>query len=165
MKYYLSLGSNIGDKKSNLADAVSFLKGIGKILKISSIYETSPVKMPEDTEYFLNLVLELDTDYTPEKLLKIVKHFERKRGRKNRNQGYEARIIDIDILMSDNMIIKKKRLTIPHPEMTKRAFVLVPLSEIAPDLVHPVLNRTVADILADLKIYNRVTKINDDLGL
>jgi len=160
MKYFLSLGSNIGDKKSNLYEAIFFLRGLGKIIKVSSIYKTSPVKMPVETEYFLNIVVELDTSYTPDKLLTATKKFEKKKGRKKKYHGYESRIIDIDILMANKTIVEKRRLVIPHPELTKRAFVLIPLSEIAPDLVHPVLNRTIEEILADLKTTDTVIKIN-----
>lgn len=159
MKYYLSLGSNLDDKKKNLFNAIIFLKKIGKINNISSIYKTSPVKMPENTEAFYNLVLELETDYTPEKLLSVIKQFEKKCGRKAQKSSYESRIIDIDILLSDMTIVKKRELVIPHPEMANRAFVLIPLMEIAPDLIHPTLNKSIRGILSDFKSSETVVKI------
>jgi 2-amino-4-hydroxy-6-hydroxymethyldihydropteridine diphosphokinase len=160
MKYYLSLGSNLGNKKKNLFRAIIFLKKIGKINNISSIYKTSPVKMPEKTEAFFNLVLELETDYTPEKLLSIIKQFEKKNGRKTQKCSYESRIIDIDILLSDMTVVKRKELVIPHPEMANRAFVLIPLNEIAPDLIHPTLNVSIRGILTNLKTSETVAKID-----
>jgi 2-amino-4-hydroxy-6-hydroxymethyldihydropteridine diphosphokinase len=160
MKYYLSLGSNLGDKKANLIAAITFLKGVGKINNISSLYKTSPVKMPENSGVFFNLVLEMQTKYTPEKFLSMIKKFEKKSGRKRRKQGYESRVIDIDILLADLAIKKKKRVVIPHPEMVNRAFVLIPLNEIAPNLVHPVLNKSIKEILIDLKSSETVVKID-----
>ncbi|MCI0471447.1 MAG: 2-amino-4-hydroxy-6-hydroxymethyldihydropteridine diphosphokinase [Candidatus Aminicenantes bacterium] len=147
MKYYLSLGSNLGDRKTNLEEAVSFLKNRGKILNISSIYETSPVDMPPGSANFYNLVLCLESDFSPYALLGAIKEFEKNQGRDTGASQKMPRPIDIDILLADDLIVAGKELYIPHEKMHKRAFVLAPLAEIAASMLHPVLKKTIKDIL------------------
>jgi len=137
MKYHISLGSNIGERESNLAQAITLLKKNGvNIVKKSSIYETSPVG---DTEqpWFLNQVLEVQTESEPRTFLRLSKGIEKKMGRTCMIPK-EPRCIDIDILLAENKIIQSEDLNLPHPEMANRNFVLVPLEEIAGDAIHPI---------------------------
>ena len=159
--YYLSLGSNLGNKAANIENAIDFLRGKGKILKISPLYETEPVGMEPDTEDFYNLVLNLQTppSLSPLQLLREIKKFESSMKRDISHSHNLPRTIDIDILLADDRVIKSKELTIPHQEMTKRAFVLVPFCEIAPDVVHPVLEKTIKEILEQLPQPYRTFKI------
>lgn len=139
MKYFLSLGSNLGDREKNLTLALSLLKKEGvEILKISSLYETQPVDFPAQP-WFYNQLVEVRTKAKPEAFLDLAKKIEQKMGRKRRLKR-RPRIIDIDIILAEGSVIRKKELKIPHPRMEKRNFVLLPFVEISPDTVHPVLN-------------------------
>ena len=158
MRYYFSLGSNLGDRESNIQEAIAFLEGTGRLISKSSIYKTAPVDMPEETEDFLNLALAVDSGLSPREMLKKIQRFEQKMGRNETNSGYESRTIDIDILMANDIILDEKNLVIPHPRMIRRAFVLVPLCEIAPDLIHPILKRTMLKILPELNSNETVRK-------
>jgi len=160
-EYYLSLGSDLGDKIGNIKKALHFLQILGKILKISSLFETEPVGMEAGADDFLNLVLCLEAPFrlSPFNLLKKIKKFEEKMGRDIAHSHNLSRSIDIDILLAGNQIIDTEELTIPHQEMTKRAFVLVPLKEIAPDLIHPVLKKPVTEILANLDAQSKKLKV------
>ncbi len=145
MIYFISLGSNLGNKRENLEKAIAFLEEKGvKILKKSSFYKTAPVGFVEQP-WFLNQVLKVETEFLPEFFLGVAKRIEKMMGRYP-TEAKGPRIIDIDILMAENMIIKTKRLQIPHSEMEKRNFVLLPLMEIAPETVHPVLNKKIKDL-------------------
>ena len=158
MKYYLSLGSNLGDRRLQLVRAIHFLEGIGRIDRISSVYETSPVGMEPDEGNFFNLVLSLDTGLRPRDLLARIKCFEKERGRSHSTSGYRSRPIDIDILLSGNRIINEEDLVIPHPRMPVRAFVMVPLCEIAPECTHPLLKKKMVDILKEMASDERIEK-------
>lgn len=136
IEVYLSLGSNIGDRKTNLDEALRLLAERLCILQISSIYDTEPVSEIEQPR-FLNLVCKAQTGLTPQGLLSFVKGIEFKLGRKLGTSGL-PRTIDIDILLYGDRVIKTPELVIPHPRMTERAFVLIPLAEIAPDLLYPI---------------------------
>ena len=160
MLYYLSLGSNIGSRKIYLQQAIVFLKKAGNILKISSVYETEPVSMNVPSKKFLNVVLSIEYPLDPLKLLSKIKKFEREMGRNLINSHNKPRTIDIDILMAGDLILNTEKLTIPHREMTRRAFVLIPLNEIAPELIHPVEKIPIKKILNNLKNQKRVLKIN-----
>jgi len=146
MKYYLSLGANLGNRKKNLALACSLLEenGVG-ILRASSVYRTEPVDVP-DQPWFYNQVVEVDAPYDPPALLNLVKAIEKKL---KRVPAFDKgpRTIDIDILLAGNRVIQTRRLIVPHPRMTERNFVLVPLREIAPHAVHPLLHETVVDLV------------------
>jgi 2-amino-4-hydroxy-6-hydroxymethyldihydropteridine diphosphokinase len=145
MRYFISLGSNLGNKRENLEQAIALLEEKGaKILKRSSLYETSPVGYVKQP-WFLNQVVEVEIEFLPEFFLGVVKRIERKVGRYP-TVAKGPRIIDIDILMAENTIIKSRRLQIPHPEMEKRNFILVPFMEISPQTVHPVLKRKIKDL-------------------
>jgi len=139
MRYFLSLGSNLGDREKNLTLALFSLEKEGaEILKMSSLYETQPVDFPSQP-WFYNQIVEVRTKANPETLLDLIKKIEQKMGKK-RQQKKGPRIIDIDIILAEDSVIRKKELKIPHPRMEKRNFVLLPFVEISPDTVHPVLN-------------------------
>lgn len=145
MRYHIGLGSNIGERKKNLARAVSLLeKNRVVILRKSSIYETSPVGNRAQP-WFLNQVLEIRTELEPEALLKLAKRIEREMGR-IRRPAKGPRCIDIDLLLAESRIFNSDELVIPHPEMANRNFVLVPLKEIAGEIVHPVLKERIGDL-------------------
>ena len=146
---YLSLGSNVGDRAAHLRDAQARLSAADRVLAVSSFYETEPVEFAEQP-WFLNCVLALETGKTPQQLMSAILRIEEEMGRR-RVQKKGPRSIDIDILLFDDLIIKDEvadspELTIPHPAMHQRRFVLEPLAEIAPELLHPVLKKTVREL-------------------
>jgi 2-amino-4-hydroxy-6-hydroxymethyldihydropteridine diphosphokinase len=144
---YIGIGSNIGDRAKNLEEAVSRLgseKGI-KVTARSSFYETRPVGGPPQENY-LNGALEIETPLSPEDCLKLLKHIEEAMGRVQAGRDH-PRIIDLDILLYDDAIIRSEELEIPHPRMHERRFVLKGFAEIAPQTVHPVLGKTIEELL------------------
>jgi 2-amino-4-hydroxy-6-hydroxymethyldihydropteridine diphosphokinase len=141
---YLSLGSNVGDRAANLETAIDRLGRLGKVVTVSSFYETEPVELTAQP-WFLNCALQLDTEKTPRQLLSEILAIEQEMGRR-RQQSKGPRTIDIDILLFGNSIIQVEGLTIPHPAMQQRRFVLEPLMEIAPEAMHPVSQRTVRQL-------------------
>ncbi|MDH5364876.1 MAG: 2-amino-4-hydroxy-6-hydroxymethyldihydropteridine diphosphokinase [Dehalococcoidia bacterium] len=155
---YLCLGSNLGDREKNLTRALSLLSQELKLEKVSSIYETEPVGYKEQP-LFLNMVCQGATNLNPQELLSLAKAIESRMGRAPSFPN-APRPIDIDILFYDNKIIKTKDLTIPHPRLTDRAFVLVPLAEIAPELVHPELGKSITELASNIKGYSEVRKYN-----
>ncbi len=154
---YLALGSNLGDRMSNLASAVEHLSRKMKIKKRSSAFETEPLYI-EEQPLFLNAVLSASTSLTPFELLHFVKTVERKLGRQTSFRN-APRLIDIDILFYGDQVVNSPELTIPHPRITERAFVLVPLTEIAPKLIHPVLQKRVSDLLNKVEGKDEVKRI------
>jgi GTP cyclohydrolase-4 len=147
-RVYLGLGSNLGNRARNIYRALRLLGSRVRLAKISSLYETEPVGLAEQP-WFLNLVCCGETDLSPETLLDLAKNIERQLGRKP-GVRFGPRVIDIDILLFDDLIVSTPRLEIPHPRLHERAFVLIPLSEMAPGLVHPVLNRAVGQLRESL---------------
>jgi len=144
---YLGLGTNIGNKRKNLITAASLLaERAGDVLIISRFYESEPWGFKSEN-MFLNAVLKLQTDFVPLALLSVLQQIEIEMGRTEKSKGeYHDRIIDIDILLYDSLIMQKANLIIPHPLMTERKFVMEPLAEIAPTFMHPVLNLTIAEL-------------------
>jgi 2-amino-4-hydroxy-6-hydroxymethyldihydropteridine diphosphokinase len=146
---YLSLGSNLGDRERNLEQAIDLLAEAGlRILRRSHIYETEPQDV-RDQPWFLNLVVEAETDLFPKQLLARLQQIERQLGRK-RSTPKGPRTIDIDILLYGDSVIETDELVVPHPRLPERRFVLEPLAELAPDLRHPVTRRSIGELLAGL---------------
>ena len=145
---YLGLGTNLGDRKQNISKAIEAISLKMSISKQSSLYETTAWGYTEQPD-FLNQVIQVETDLSPLRLLNFLKKTELKLGRVE-NFRYGPRLIDIDILFYDDLVITTSRLQIPHPMLPERAFVLVPLNEIAPEYIHPILKKTVAELLAEL---------------
>jgi 2-amino-4-hydroxy-6-hydroxymethyldihydropteridine diphosphokinase len=142
---YLGLGSNMGDRAENLTKAIALIhRNVGKIVKRSHVYETEPWGNPHQ-DSFLNQVVMLNTSLEPREMLDLLNKIERELGRE-RKEKWGPRPIDIDILLYGKRLIRDKGLEIPHPELHKRSFVLVPLMEIAPELEHPVLKKPIDEL-------------------
>ena len=161
---YLSLGSNLGDKINNLQTTINLIDSkVGDVLLISSVYQTKAEGFVG--EDFLNCCVSLRTSMEPKILIKELINIESQNGRLRSNRNiYESRSIDIDILFYEDKIINQHNLTIPHPRMNERDFVIKPLLDIAKSKIHPVLNRTISEIDLDLG-DTEIIKINDDLAL
>ena len=150
---YISLGSNIGDRVGYLQQAVSLLKAIPEInvISTSSFYESEPWKMNSEN-WFVNAVIQISTNLLPEKLLEECQRIETQLGRKRTaEKEYQDRTIDIDILFYNDLIMHTDTLTIPHPHFHKRAFVMVPMLEIAQDSTHPLFKKTVMQLYEELE--------------
>jgi 2-amino-4-hydroxy-6-hydroxymethyldihydropteridine diphosphokinase len=145
---YIGLGSNLGDRLTMLRMAIKQLETLGRIAGVSSLYQTEPVGYLEQPR-FLNAVVALDTALAPDDLLLALLGIERNQGRM-RSVPNAPRTLDLDLLMVDNVIREKAELTLPHPRLHERAFVLVPLAEIAPELVHPGFEKTMPQLLRAL---------------
>jgi 2-amino-4-hydroxy-6-hydroxymethyldihydropteridine diphosphokinase len=154
---YLSLGSNLGDRAANLKAAIGCLSAEGIVLTVSSFYETEPVEFTAQP-WFLNCTLKFDTEKSPKELLTALLVIEQEMGRK-RKQEKGPRVLDIDILLFEDCIVDTAELTIPHPSMHERRFVLEPLAEIAPEVCHPVLNRTILELRDALPSGQAIRKI------
>ncbi len=147
---YLSLGSNLGDRKKNLESALELLAAPRlRVVRLSPSYETEPVDCPGQP-YFLNAVCEVETSLFPMMLLSHVERVERKLGRKSKAAN-APRTIDIDILLYGNVVVDCGKLIIPHARLAERRFVLAPMVDLAPDLRHPVLKKTMRDLLGAVK--------------
>jgi len=153
---YLGLGSNLGNRQENLDQALKLLALRMRLGKVSSIYDTEPIGNVNQPR-FLNLACEAFTRLSPEGLLALVKGIEQKMGRYSRSG--EPRIIDIDILLYGDKVINTRDLVIPHPQIADRSFVLVPLAEIAPDVVHPVTKKTIKEMNQAIKEVQGVLKL------
>jgi 2-amino-4-hydroxy-6-hydroxymethyldihydropteridine diphosphokinase len=154
---YLGLGSNLGERVENLRQALTLLSLKVNPEKVSSIYETQPVGYKEQP-LFLNLVCRVTTNLTPEEVLHLAKDIETRMGRVPSGQINSPRPIDIDILFYEDKIMETQNLTIPHPRLHERAFVLIPLAEIAPNLVHPKLGKNIAQLANAIKGQKGVRK-------
>jgi 2-amino-4-hydroxy-6-hydroxymethyldihydropteridine diphosphokinase len=156
--YHLGLGANLGDRRGHIEKAVAFLQGCGRVLKKSAIYETTPLGMT-DAGMFLNVVLALDSHLPPADLLCACKGHEASQGRDLKNSHNKDRPIDIDILLAGDLVMNTPELVIPHPLLCERGFVLVPLFEIAPKLVHPLEKVTVAQLLSRLRSQGTIRRL------
>jgi 2-amino-4-hydroxy-6-hydroxymethyldihydropteridine diphosphokinase len=155
---YIGIGSNLGDRKANALEAVqrvSELPGT-KLIRASSLYESEPLGNAKT--WFVNSVIEIETEFQAEDLLKRLKAIEKAMGRKRvKGKRWGSRVIDLDILLCDQEVVERPSLKVPHPEMHKRRFVLLPLAELAPHVVHPQLGQSVSALLAGVKDAKRVT--------
>lgn len=149
---YLGLGTNLGDKQANLKAAVEKInERIGEVTSLSSFYETAPWGF-ESQNSFLNAALCVQTSMEALQILQVTQEIEKELGRMKKSLGgcYTDRLIDIDILLYGDVVLKTSQLVIPHPLMEKRAFVMQPLAEIAPHVVHPLLNKTMQELALQL---------------
>lgn len=155
---FIGLGSNLGDRKANIGEAITRTGELPetRIMRKSSLYESEPHGNAKT--WFVNAVIEVETEFTAAELLKKLKAIEEAMGRKRvKGKRWGSRIIDLDILFFDSEVLQTRTLKIPHPEVAKRKFVLLPLAEVAPQLQHPELSQTVSQILATAKDPKRVT--------
>jgi len=155
--FYLSLGSNVGDREGYLLQAIGRLREHGLYVALSSFYETEPVEVT-DQAWFLNCAVALESAETPPQLMADILRIEKAMGRQ-RVEKKGPRTIDIDILLAGDTIVDTPDLTIPHPAMAERRFVLEPLAEIAPQARHPVLKKTVRELLDGLPAGQTVRKL------
>ena len=162
---YLALGSNLGNRIGNLRDALHRLAPYLQLTRLSRVYETAPWGVAEQPR-FLNLALAGETALTPHELLRALKTIERDMGRVE-TVRYGPRVIDLDILFYDNWVVQTNDLEIPHPRLAERRFVLVPLNDIAPTLLHPRLKQTVHELLRalpdddDMKLFPEIIMLTD----
>lgn len=148
MKTLLLAGANLGDRKANLEIARKKIINLGEITRQSAIYESEPWGFTHD-QWFLNQAIMLETTCAPVYLMQELLRIESEMGRSRGSSGYEARIIDLDILLFGDLVMHEDSLTLPHPRMHLRNFVLIPAAEICPDWTHPVLKKKIHELLKD----------------
>ena len=163
MKAYLGIGTNLGEREKNLDEALALItEHIGKVEQASSVYETEPWGFTSENN-FLNTVICVDTRLRPSGLLGRILMIEAYMGRLRDEKKYSSRRIDIDILFYGEKILRSKALSIPHPRLTERRFVLVPLNEIAGGLIHPKLGKTIRSLLKECPDKSKVRKFRPNL--
>jgi dihydroneopterin aldolase / 2-amino-4-hydroxy-6-hydroxymethyldihydropteridine diphosphokinase len=156
-RVFIGVGSNLGDRRANCREARDRIRELpqSRVVKESSIYESEP--HGDAKTWFANSVLELETELEPAELLKRLKNIETSMGRKRvRGKRWGSRIIDLDILLFDKELIDKRNLKVPHPEIPNRRFVLLPMSELAPQLIHPTLNLSISELLTATSDTKRI---------
>jgi 2-amino-4-hydroxy-6-hydroxymethyldihydropteridine diphosphokinase len=153
---YLSLGSNVGDRAAQLRDALTRLSAAGRVVAVSSFYETEPVEFTQQP-WFLNCAAALETNKTPEQMMAALLAIEEQMGRR-RAQNKGPRSIDIDILLFGDAVMDSNELRIPHPAMHQRRFVLEPLAEIAPEVQHPAFKKTIRELRNSLPVGQSVRR-------
>ena len=160
---YLSLGSNIGDRTNNLKNAINSIENlVGKVNKISKFYENPAIGF--DGDNFVNICVEVVTHLSPKELLNSLLKIENEYGRKRLKSGeYSSRIIDIDIIFYEDIIINQNGLVIPHPRMQSRHFVLTPMCDLNPDFIHPISGLKISQLIDELEIRNDIVDINFSL--
>jgi len=151
---WLGLGSNLGDKRAHIQLALDRIAGACRLIEVSPLYKTEPVGF-KDQDWFLNCAAKIVAEQRPRPLLELLKNIEQQLGRTERIEN-GPRTIDLDILLYDGLVVKESGLVIPHPRMHERLFVLAPLREIAPALVHPVFGKTIAELAGSLRNSERV---------
>jgi 2-amino-4-hydroxy-6-hydroxymethyldihydropteridine diphosphokinase len=160
-RVFLSLGSNVGDRGANLREALDSLRKIFKVRAVSSVYETAPVEFTAQPDFY-NLVVPIDTEKTAEEVLQQILGVERAMGRV-RLQDKGPRTIDIDILLFGDQVIDSEHLTVPHPAMHRRLFVLAPLAEIAPEVRHPILHKSARQLLEGFAGNQGIRRLAEDV--
>ena len=158
---YLLLGSNLGNREANLRLCLQRLSAMGKITAVSCLYQTKAWGKTDQPDFY-NQAVALLTKDSPEKMLNHILALERELGR-TRHEKWGSRIIDVDILLFGGKIIESGKLNVPHPQLPSRRFALTPLAEIAPDVIHPVLKKSIADILADCTDPLEVTRLHTEI--
>jgi 2-amino-4-hydroxy-6-hydroxymethyldihydropteridine diphosphokinase len=154
---FLSLGSNVGDREQNIAQAIEAMASRGiQVRRQSSLYATEPVDLPMQS-WFLNCVVEAQTELMPRQLLHALQELELDLGRRRLVRS-GPRVVDIDILLYGSSVVRAPELEVPHPRMAERRFVLVPLRELAPALRHPTLKKTIAELLAESRDRSQVRR-------
>jgi 2-amino-4-hydroxy-6-hydroxymethyldihydropteridine diphosphokinase len=157
---YIGLGSNLGDKKDHCRKAIALLAKSGRVVRVSSLYCTEPMGYREQDD-FVNAVVEIETGLSPEELLHQCRSVEEELGRV-RTVRWGPRMIDVDLLLYGMVVIETPELTIPHPLLHSRRFVLAPLCEIAPQAFHPKLQKTASDLLRELIDQHRVMRCDEN---
>ncbi len=156
---YIGLGSNLGHREANLEQAMRLFKPEFRIQKTSSIYETDMLYRIGKPRYF-NMCVRVETDLSPEQVFEKCQRIEKSMGRRKADR-YDPRVIDVDVLLYEHTVLRTAELTIPHPKMHERAFVLVPLSEIAGRVMHPVVRKTISQLVGTLGNYaQKIVKID-----
>ena len=161
---YVGLGSNLGDKTGNIRQALDMLDSADdvSVLAVSSFYETEPEGY-EDQDWFVNAAAQIETALSPPRLLKLFKEIEQAIGR-GESVRWGPREIDLDLLLYDQLRFESQAVTVPHPRMHQRAFVLVPMAEIAANAIHPVLGKSIRNLLDELIITKNVRLLNQESG-
>ena len=157
---YIGIGSNLGEPYENCIRAVEAIRdhSLCEINVLSPFYRTQPVGIEGDN-WFINAVLSINTTLSPAELIEMLLDVEKKMGRTRTKVRWESRIIDLDILLIGSEIINDKNLTVPHPRMHTRRFVMAPMADIAPDFIHPVLGKSMAEILDEIPLKEQEVRL------
>lgn len=164
MIYAISIGTNTGKRLQNIQNAIAEMKvGLGEVVKISAVYESEPWGF-ESEHWFYNIVLTLKSDVEPQELMKKLLDIEKKMGRERNAKGYADRCIDIDIVLCEECTICSKNLTLPHPHMHERLFVLLPLKELMPQWIHPIFKKNMEEMIRECNDNCRINKLMSNVN-